>query len=159
MERGHTVILRELLSDLTAKNITHILDAGSGKTSLSAIAACFPEARVDAVVYPGDERKLCSIRPMLTETLRAMEQDICKDPIDGAYDLVVAHLLLGEAVKFGNSFHSLLENLLAVKSRYFILIDYQEDPNVDETAIEHLCQRDHLTILRRARVKNSDPQV
>ena len=159
MERGHVILLREFLNDLTEKNITRILDAGSGKTSLSAIAAYFPEAHVDAVVYPGDERKLCSIRPMLTETFRAVEQDICRDPIDGTYDLVVAHLLLGEAAKFGNSFETLLEQLLAVKSRYVILIDYSEDPNVDEAAIESLCQRNHLTILRRTCVENADPQI
>ena len=57
-DRSHITILRELLSDLSIADNSHILDAGSGKTSLSTIISCFPKASVVAIVYPGDERKL-----------------------------------------------------------------------------------------------------
>lgn len=159
MERGHAIILREFLSDLITEEVARVLDAGSGKTSLSAIIACFPQAHVDAVVYPGDERKRCSIQSVPLGNRCVIERDICNDPIDGTYDLVVAHLLLGEAAKFGNAFRTLLEKLLAVKSRYYIIIDYLEDPGVDVRMIEALCREAQLTIIRKTCVENIAPQA
>ena len=65
-KKGHEVILEKLLKlcnrqGLQEGGITRILDAGSGRTSLKEIQKAFPAAQVDAVVYPGGERKLKSI--------------------------------------------------------------------------------------------------
>ncbi len=72
-ERSHITILRELLSDPSIADISLILDAGSGKTSLSTIISCFPKASVDAIVYPGDERKLKTIRNMQSDKVNVVE--------------------------------------------------------------------------------------
>ena len=159
MEREHIVILRDFLKRLTSSNITRILDAGSGKTSLSEISACFPDAQIDAVVYPGDERKLSTIRPMENQRLSVLELDLCKAEFPCAYDLVVAHLLLGEASKFEHTYRTLLEWLVSIPARYFIIIDYLEDPDVDETAIEPLCKTRNLSVVKRVCAQNADPQV
>ncbi len=159
MQRAHTQILYHFLTELQSERIQRILDAGSGKTSLTAIRAAFPAAQVDAVVYPGDERKLCTIRPMETERLSALELDLCQGELSTPYDLVVAHLLLGEAAKFSNTGQLLLERVLAIPFRYLIIIDYLEDPDVDGAMIPILCKQRKLSILKRVCVENAVPQV
>ena len=158
-ERSHITILRELLSDLSIADISHILDAGSGKTSLSTIISCFPKASVDAIVYPGDERKLKTIRNMQSDQVNVVEWDICDTPIPAHYDLVVAHLLLGEASKFGNAFQDLLQNVLSIQSRYYIIIDYLEDPKVDAGAIRTYCKAANLKVQTYFCAENTEPQV
>ena len=158
-EQSHKTILRELLSDPSIADICHILDAGSGKTSLSTIISCFPKASVDAIVYPGDERKLKTIRNMQSDKVNVVERNICDTPIPAHYDLVVAHLLLGEASKFGNTFQDLLQNLFSIQSRYYIIIDYLEDPKVDADAIRTYCEAANLKVQEYVCAENTEPQV
>ena len=158
-EQSHKTILRELLSDPSISDINHILDAGSGKTSLSTIVSCFPKANVDAIVYPGDERKLKTIRNMQSDQVNVVEWDICDTPISAHYDLVVAHLLLGEASKFGNAFQDLLQNVLSIQSRYYIIIEYLEDPKVDADVIRTYCEGANLKIQKYTCAENTEPQV
>ena len=158
-ERSHLRILRELLSDPSISDIYHILDVGSGKTSLSTIISCFPKANVDAIVYPGDERKLKTIRSMQSNKVNVVELDICDTPIPAHYDLVVAHLLLGEASKFGNTFQDLLQDLLSIQSRYYIIIDYLEDPKVDADAIRTYCEATNFKVQDYICAENAEPQV
>ena len=158
-ERSHIAILRELLSDLSILDVCRIMDAGSGKTSLSTIISCFPKASVDAIVYPGDERKLKTIRSMQSDKVNVVELDICDSPIPAHYDLLVAHLLLGEASKFGNAFQDLLQNVLSIQSRYYIIIDYLEDPKVDADAIRTYCEAANLKIQEDVCAENTEPQV
>ena len=158
-DRSHITILRRFLSDLSIADISRVLDAGSGKTSLSTIISCFPKARVDAIVYPGDERKLITIRNMQSDRVNVVEQDICDTAIRAHYDLVVAHLLLGEASKFGNTFQDLLQNLFSIQSRYYIIIDYLEDPKVDADAIRTYCETANLKVQDYICAENTEPQV
>ena len=158
-KQSHKTILRELLSDLSISDISYILDAGSGKTSLSTIISCFPKASVDAIVYPGDERKLKTVRNMQSDKVNVVERDICDTPVPAHYDLVVAHLLLGEASKFGNSFQDLLQNLFSIQSRYYIIIDYLEDPKVDADAIRTYCEAANLKVQEYVCAENTEPQV
>lgn len=159
MANGHAVILQEYLRELANGHIERILDAGSGRTSLSMITSCFSNATIGAVVYPGDERKLRSITPLLSEHICAVEIDISKCGFENSYDLVVAHLLLGEATKFGNTFHSVFEKLMKINSRYFIIIDYLEDPSVDEGEIRALCQKTPFKMIKYLCLENQNPQV
>ena len=48
---GHRIILNDFLNLLKKENISNILDAGSGRTSLSIIANLFPNTHIDAVEY------------------------------------------------------------------------------------------------------------
>ena len=131
MLRKHIVILESFLEKLKGERIASILDAGSGGTSLSAIVKPFPGAKIDAVVYPGDQRKIRTILPVREETgadIQILKKDICHEEFSKSYDLITAHLLLGETAKFGNRFETMLERLLAAHFRYLIIIDYLEDP-------------------------------
>ena len=158
-EQSHKTILRKFLSDPSVSDVSRILDAGSGKTSLSTIISCFPKASVDAIVYPGDERKLKTIRNMQSDQVNVVELDICNTHTPAHYDLVVAHLLLGEASKFGNAFQDLLQNLFSIQSRYYIIIDYLEDPKVDADAIRTYCETANLKVQDYICAENTEPQV
>ncbi len=162
MLRKHIVILESFLEKLKGEQIASILDAGSGGTSLSAIVKHFPGAKIDAVVYPGDQRKIRTILPVREETgadIQILEKDICHEEFSKSYDLITAHLLLGEAAKFGNRFETMLERLLAADFRYLIIIDYLEDPSVNEREILRLCEERGLQILVRQCLKNESPQT
>lgn len=160
-ERGHVVILLDFLRRLQDKRIDCILDAGSGRTSLGILKECFPTAELDAVVYPGDQRKIDSICSLGLgkDACRILERDICIEPFEKEYDLVTAHLLLGEAARFGNTFEELLWRLLAIRTRYLIIIDYLEDPKVNKALIDQLCKEGEITVIAQRCVRNEEPQV
>ncbi len=160
--RQHIAILDSFLEKLEEKHIKVILDAGSGRTSLSTIVNHFPKAEINAIVYPGDRRKLDTIIPIKEESeanIQICERDICHEAIPESYDLIVAHLLFGEAAKFGNRFEIMLERLLAVNFRYLIIIDYLEDPCVDGQEILRACEQHGFQILKKQCLENGDPQV
>lgn len=160
--RQHLVILNRFLEELEGRSIASILDAGSGRTSLSAIVSHFPQAEISAVVYPGDRRKLDTILPIQEASkadIHVLEKDFCREAMPKGYDLVVAHLLLGEAVTFGNQFDVLLERLLGIDFRYLILIDYLEDPHVDSQQILQACERHGYQVADRLCLENEAPQV
>lgn len=159
--KGHQIILNDFLNFLKGENITNILDAGSGKTSLSTITDSFPGISVDAVVYPSDVRKINSITDIADKhkNISVIEKDICSDIPEKEYDLVIAHLLLGEAAKFGNAFEILLEKIITIKYKYLIIIDYLEDPAVKENDIIKICEKNDLTILYRSYFTNEQPQA
>ena len=158
---GHRIILKDFLGVIKDENITGILDAGSGRTSLSVIAELFPDTPIDAVIYPGDTRKINSVSEIEARhpKINLIEKDICSDNIDKEYDLTVAHLLLGEAAKFGNRFETLLEKIITMKYKYLIIIDYLEDPSVNENAIAKMCDEKALTIVYKACFTNEQPQI
>lgn len=158
---GHRIILNDFLKVLKDENITRILDAGSGKTSLSIITDSFPEIPVDAIIYPGDTRKKQSVTGIadLHKNINLMEEDICLGTVDKEYDIIVAHLLLGEAAKFDNTFEDLLEKLFFMKFKYLIIIDYLEDPAVKEHDILKKCNTNNLTIVYQSCFTNDHPQV
>lgn len=158
---GHRRILNDFLGALKDKCIAGILDAGSGRTSLSAITELFPDTPVDAVIYPGDTRKLNSVSEIraLHPEINVIEKDICSDAVCNEYDLIVAHLLLGEAAKFGSRFDDMLEKIITMKYRYLIIIDYLEDPSVNENAILKMCDGKDLTVVYRSYFTNEQPQT
>lgn len=158
---GHKIILYNFLKHIENENITSILDAGSGRTSLSIITDSLPHTLIDAVVYPGDVRKLSSILDIAHhhKNVSAIEKDICSDSMDKEYDLIVAHLLLGEAAKFGNTFEALLNRIITMKYKYLIIIDYLEDPAVKEDAILEMCGAKGLTVVCKSCITNEQPQV
>lgn len=159
--KGHRIILDHFLGLIKDEGITGILDAGSGRTSLSMIAERFPDIPTDAVVYPGDLRKINSVSEITAHNnnISVIEKDICGDAVFGEYDLIIAHLLLGEAAKFGNSYEALLEKVVTMRYRYLIIIDYLEDPAVKESAIAEICGKNDLTVVCRTYFTNQQPQV
>ena len=158
---GHKIILNDFLNLIKRESIASILDAGSGRTSLSIITNSFPNTSIDAVVYPGDLRKINSIKEITdnNKNISLTEKDICSDTVIKEYDVVIAHLLLGEAVKFGNAYEDLLEKVITMKYKYLIIIDYLEDPAVKENDIIKMCEKHDLTIVYKSYFTNQEPQA
>lgn len=159
MPNGHKIILNQLFKYID-KRTTDIIDLGSGRTSLASILEYFPQAFVDAIVYPGDLRKINTITNIapVQDRYRLVEFDLCTNKIDRCYDLAVAHLLLGEANKFGNSTDSLINHLLSVKFKHLILIDYLEDKSICFSRLEEIFCSANLTINEKVVISNADPQ-
>ena len=158
---GHKIILNDFLNLVKKETITSILDAGSGRTSLSIITDAFPNTSIDAVVYPGDQRKINSVKKIAdnNENISLIEMDICRDSVVKEYDIIIAHLLLGEAAKFGNTFEDLLQKVVTMQYEYLIIIDYLEDPAINEREIIDVCEKYGLTVICKSYVTNEKPQV
>lgn len=130
-------------------NITKILDAGSGRTSLGYLTSKYPYIKIDAIVYPGDLRKINSIKEKVEGNYNLIELDLCHQTLNTTYDLVLAHLLLGEAVIFGNKFKDLFHSLLNIKSNYYIIYDFLEDPSIDYNYLENYLKSNGFKIINR----------
>lgn len=158
---GHRVILNDFLSLIKTENIASILDAGSGRTSLSIITNSFPNTPIDAIIYPGDIRKINSINEIIVQNkhISVIEKDICSSIVNEEYDVIIAHLLLGEAIKFGNAFEDLLKKVITMRYKYLIIIDYLEDPSVKEEDISEICEKNNLTVVYKSYFTNQQPQV
>ena len=152
----HEKLLSELFN-LIQDDVYCILDAGSGKTSLNNLIKYFPFADIDAIVYYGDTRKINSIHENVKGKYSLIEKDIVKDKIDKKYDLVLAHLLLGEASIWGNTTINLLNKLLEIDSKYFIIFDIKEDPSIDYKELEQVLSK--YEIIKKAEIKKEEPQV
>lgn len=154
----HTKLLSGLFNYIVKDHIVNILDAGSGKTSLNHLIQEFPNAKIDAIIYYNDERKKNSITQNVESgNYRLIEMDIVKDSIAKKYDLVLAHLLLGEALKFGNEFRNLFEKLLDIETKYLVIVDIKEDTSIDYAYLEDkLNQRGK--VLAKLEINKSIPQ-
>ena len=127
----HDKAIKNLIKPLKNVEIKKIIDAGSGKTSASIMLKYFPLAKLDAIVYPGDNRKKNPIENAIgSKRLEVVEADICSTCFRKKYDLCLAHLSLGEAHNFGNHFSDLFHQLMDIRSKYFIIYDILEDPAV-----------------------------
>jgi trans-aconitate methyltransferase len=136
MDSAHKEVLKRLFADFDKNHVYKILDAGSGRTSLSFLTKRFPKSNVEAMIYPGDERK----KKGIVESVRAKnyflnEVDIRAFKQTKQFDIVLAHLLLGEATKFKNKFADILRALFKIKTKYLVIIDIANDVEVDFPAI------------------------
>ena len=154
----HTEMFDTLLHNINCEEKYSILDAGSGRTSLTIITEKFKNSYVDAVCFPGDSRKIDSIKANVTRSnYTVIERDICNYTGWKKYDFVFAHLLSGEAVTFGNEFLSLLNGLISVNGRYLMIIDYPEDPQVDFEQIIDRCTNYSYELVSEHVVNKNEP--
>jgi trans-aconitate methyltransferase len=132
----HERLLTELFEGFEKEKEYRILDAGSGRTSLYFLTNRFPNSRITAIVYPSDRRKSDSIsRFVPRENFVLKEVDIRNFGRNEKFDIVLAHLLLGEATLFGNTFDDVLGSLFSMTSEYLVIVDVLEDSDVDYRAI------------------------
>jgi len=129
----HKEILTKLFNGFEINEKLKILDAGSGRTSLYFLTKTFPNSQITAIIYPGDERKKKSIKKdVVAQNFILQETDIRKFEQTRPFDIVLAHLLLGEATKFGgNSFKQILDTLFEIKTKYLVVADIKNDPDIN----------------------------
>ena len=89
-------IVKTFLKSLKNVEIKKMVDAGSGKVSASIMLKYFPNASLDAIVYPGDNRKKHPLENAIgSNRLEIIETDLCCACIRKKYDLTMAMLTLG----------------------------------------------------------------
>lgn len=125
-------LLDALFKNVTIKYPHTVVDAGSGRTSIHYLAHRFKKTVITGIVYPGDDRKLKPILACVPEdNYQIAQTDIQKFNPKQKPEIVLAHLFLGEATKFGrNTFRSVLKKLLSLPSRYLVIINLVSD-NID----------------------------
>ena len=75
----HDKITKTMLKRINKESVKKVIDAGSGRTSASLMLKYFPKAEVDAIVYPGDNRKKNPLENCIgSNRLEIVEADICK---------------------------------------------------------------------------------
>ena len=75
----HDKAIKSMIKPLKNVEIKKIIDAGSGKTSASIMLKYFSSAQVDAIIYPGDNRKKNPIENSIgSNRIDLIEADICK---------------------------------------------------------------------------------
>jgi len=124
-------LLDKLFKGIDSREIKSVVDLGAGRTSTHYLAHRFRKLIVKSVVYPGDERKIKPILECVPEkNYEIVERDIQK--LNLKADLVLAHLFLGEAEKFGkNKFPEILDSLFRIKAKYLVIINLFRDEVVD----------------------------
>ena len=152
-------IVKRMTKSLDCAQFKKVIDAGSGKTSASLMLKYFENAQLDAIVFPGDNRKKNPLQNAIgSDRLEVVEADICKSCFRKKYDLCLAHLSLGEAHNFGNHFSDMFHQLMDIKSKYFLIVDILEDPAVHFRYMEHYFKEKGFKILKKKKFKNPNPE-
>ena len=155
----HDKIIKTLTKRINREEVKKVIDAGSGKTSASVLLKHFPKANVDAVVYPGDNRKKHPLETAIeSDRLELVEADICTTCFRKKYDLCLVHLTLGEAHNFGNHFSDLFHQIMDIKAKYFVIVDILEDPNVHYRYINQYLKEKGFKVLKKKKFKNPNPE-
>lgn len=155
----HDKIIKTMVKPLKDVDIKKIIDAGSGKTSASVLLKYFQTAQVDAIVYPGDNRKKNPLENAIgSNRLEIVEADMCKTCFRKKYDLCLAHLTLGEAHNFGNHFSDLFHQIIDIKSKYFLIVDIFEDPAVHFRYMEQYFKEKGFKVLKKKKFRNPNPE-
>ena len=155
----HDKIIKTLTKRINREEVKKVIDAGSGKTSASVLLKYFPKANVDAVVYPGDNRKKHPLETAIeSDRLELVEADICTTCFRKKYDLCLVHLTLGEAHNFGNHFSDLFHQIMDIKAKYFVIVDILEDPNVHYRYINQYLKEKGFKVLKKKKFKNPNPE-
>lgn len=153
----HQSLLLPLFDE--CENVSCVLDAGSGRTSMSLLLSYFTSASVTGVVYPGDERKLNPISAFKADNMKLVETDLVKNELSCEYDLVLCHLLFGEALMWENSLNNLVNSITRLNAKNVIVCDIFEDPSVDRSVIDDLFVSSGYTLKKEVRVfKQSEQQ-
>lgn len=155
----HDKIFYKMTKRLKTRDFKKVIDAGSGKTSASILLKYCPNAQVDAVIFPGDNRKKNPLENSIgSDRLEVMEADICKTVFRKKYDFCFVNLSLGEATRWGNSFEDLFHHIMDIKADYFLIEDVFEDPCVHFRYVEQYLKEKGFTILKKKKFKNPNPE-
>ncbi len=155
----HDRMVHTMIKPLKKDEIKKVIDAGSGKVSASILLKYFPTAKVDAVIFPGDNRKKNMLENSIdSDRLETVEANICETTFRKQYDLCLVHLSLGEALHFNNSFESMFGHIMDIKSDYYIIIDVLEDPCVHFRYIEEYLKEKGFKIIKKKKFRNPHPE-
>lgn len=140
---------KKILDEMLTETYINILDLGSGKTSMSILLDKYPNSNITGVCYPGDNRKLDKIREVCVGKYTLVEQDICEEVPTEAYDLLLCHLLFGEATKFGNTVEDMANNVFCINAKNILIVDYLEDIDIDFNMLTQIAEIKGYTVIKK----------
>ena len=128
ISKSQKKLLDSLFEEIPAK-FKNVLDVGSGRTSVFYLTEKYKNTLVQCVVYPGDKRKIEPIKQCVkNNNYKLIEADFKNFNPNQNFDVILAHLFLGEAEKFGkNKFEKIIKKLFSIKTKYLILINLFRD--------------------------------
>lgn len=149
IDKKHKNLLDKVFQEFESHKNYKILDAGSGRTSLYFLTERFSKSQILAIVYPGDKRKINGIKSSVrSKNFQLKELDIqkLKRKKGEKFDIVLAHLLLGEATKFSdNTFCEILNALFKIKTDYLVILDRIDDPDINYRIVfERLAEKGEI---------------
>lgn len=129
ISKSQKELLDSLFEEIKEDNVNEVLDIGSGRTTIQYLTDRYPNLIIKGVVYPGDERKIQPIKECVTNNNYGLiESDVANLKLNEKYDIVLAHLFLGEAEKFaGNKFENILNKLFSIKTKYLVIVNLARD--------------------------------
>jgi cyclopropane fatty-acyl-phospholipid synthase-like methyltransferase len=129
ISKSQKELLDSLFDKIDEKGIKNVLDVGSGRTTIFYLTDRFKDLVIKGIVYPGDTRKIDPIKECVKNTNYELIETEIKDFNPGEpFDVVLAHLFLGEAEHFGeNQFKEVMEKLFAIKTNYLVLVNLFRD--------------------------------
>ena len=152
ISKNQKKIFDTLLKNVNKKEIRQILDIGTGRTSLHYLTKTFPKSKVTAMIYPGDKKLIPIKKCIATKNYNLKEINFIKFRQMEKYDLVFAHLFLGESERFlKNKFENVLNKLFSIKTKYLVIIDVLDDYQIDYRKIlKKIASKKILNIYYRA---------
>jgi hypothetical protein len=146
--------LDKLFKSISKNKSYKILDCGSGKSSLYYLTTRFLNSKITAIVYPGDKRKITPIKNnIISNNYTLVEKDIMKYRPSVKFDIVLCDKILGEATKFGGNFNDILNKILSIPTKYLIIYDGLDDPNVDFNLVHSNLKKEGYKIINKVQRK------
>jgi hypothetical protein len=126
-------LLDKLFNNIELENVKNVLDVGSGRTSIGYLTDRFKDLKINGIIYPEDKERIQKLKQSVeNQNYELIEIDIKNFDKSKNYDIVLAHLFLGEAAKFaGNGFEEILENLFEIKTNYLVIVNLSFDDVVN----------------------------
>lgn len=125
-------LLDKLFENVELEKVENVLDVGSGRTSIQYLTDRFKDLNITGIVYPDDEERMQKLESSVkNKNYKIIRTDIKSFDKSRNYDIVLAHLFLGEATKYAsNNFEEILDNLFAIKTRYLIIVNVSYDDSI-----------------------------
>jgi hypothetical protein len=143
------------------KEVKSVLDVGSGRTSIGYLTDRFKDLKITGIIYPEDEERIQKLKDSVkNQNYEIVKSDIKDFDKSGEYDIVLAHLFLGEAAKYaGNNFEEILDNLFSLKTKYLVIVNVSYDDSISYfLLLKKITQAGKIVRLSYVPSSDSDPR-
>ncbi|MBN2094232.1 MAG: hypothetical protein JW740_02600 [Candidatus Zambryskibacteria bacterium] len=122
-------LLDSLFSVIDLTEVYRALDVGSGRTSIFYLTDRFKDLKITGIIYPEDEERIQKLKDSVKNTnYELLKTDIKDFDKNEDYDVILAHLFLGEAEKFAeNKFEEVMNELFKIKTKYLVMVNLFRD--------------------------------
>ena len=137
-----------------------ILYVGSSEYGLDLLYRNYLFSSIDSIIRFDDSAVDKPAKRNGQCIMRFKKMDLGTDEITIPYDLVFAHLSLGEASKWGEKLDSisLLVKLLSTNTQYIVIYDYKGRDTIDWDKVEAGIAGHRYSTVLKSEIKIEDPK-